>query len=553
MNVTTPNLDGIGPDTPLASVPTASSQLEHALGEWANLLGKEHVRYDASLLDEYAATTLPSGTRSLAVVRPANTAQVSELVKIAARYRIPVYPISRGKNWGYGDACPATDGQVIVDLGRMNRIREVNRELAYAVIEPGVTQGQLATHLKETNSGLMLDVTGAGPDASIVGNTLERGFGHTPYGDHLAHSCGMEVVLADGSVLNTGFGAFENAQAARVFPWGLGPWLDGLFTQSNLGIVTQMCIHLMPTPEHVEAFAMRIGSDLQLGEVVERLRDLRLSETVRSTVHIANDLRVLSSRERFRATIAQAPSPLPESLRSSLRKQAGLGSWNVFGGLYGTRDLRAGLRTAVRKAFGDIAKVHFFDRRKLHRLAGVARILGRLRLGQSLGEVAHNARAAFDLLEGAPTTQHLQGVFWRTSPEAVNHAGDNIRSQGLIWISPVLPMTSTACREATNLIEEVLFEHEFDALMTLSAVTPRALCCVTSIHYDKESLEDTGRATSCYEVLLNRLMNKGFLPYRSAAPTTAKLIKHSRAWETIEHLKRALDVNQILAPQRYGP
>ncbi len=437
--------------------------------QWRNLLGPEHVLCNDTVLDRYAQTTLPEGNRSLAVLRPESTAEVCELVKIAAAHRVPIYPISRGKNWGYGDACPVTAGQVIVDLGRMNRILEVNTELAYAVIEPGVTQGQLANHLTQTNSGLMLDVTGAGPDASIVGNTLERGFGHTPYGDHFAHSCGMEVVLADGSVLNTGFGAFENAQAASVFPWGIGPWLDGLFTQSNFGVVTKLRLHLMPVSPVVEAFALRVRDAEQLGPVVDRLRQLRLAEVVRSTVHIANDLRVLSSRQRFREIVAYAPRPLPDDLRAGLRKQASLGEWNVFGGLYAPREMRRGLRSVVRREFRNIARVTFINRRRLRWLTAVTSTLKRFGLGQSLGEVAANADAAFELLEGVPTDKHLTGTTWRSGGGASHR---DITSQGLIWISPVLPMTAQACREVTGLIESTMTGYGFDALMTLSSITP---------------------------------------------------------------------------------
>ena len=62
------------------------------------------------------------------------------------------------------------NGYLIIDLCNLKRVIEINEELAFAVIEPGVTQGQLADELKQRNSRLMLDVTGAGPDASIVGN-----------------------------------------------------------------------------------------------------------------------------------------------------------------------------------------------------------------------------------------------------------------------------------------------------------------------------------------------------------------------------------------------
>src|SRR3546814_5448318 len=107
-------------------------------------------------------------------------------------------------SWGYGGACPGTAGTVILDLSRMNRIREVDPALAYAVIEPGVTQGQLSEHLRAQGIALWPDCTGAGPDTSIVGNILDRGFGHTPYGNRAQYISGLEIVLADGRVLRTG-------------------------------------------------------------------------------------------------------------------------------------------------------------------------------------------------------------------------------------------------------------------------------------------------------------------------------------------------------------
>ncbi len=529
-----------------------SQNLRLAIHDWTELLGREHVRCDDAALDQYAKTTLPQGNRSLAVLRPENSGEVCELVKIAARHRVPIYPISRGKNWGYGDSCPAGKGQVIVDLGRMNRILEVNHELAYAVIEPGVTQGQFAKHLDETGSGLILDVTGAGPNASIVGNTLERGFGHTPYGDHFAHSCGMEVVLADGSVLNTGFGAFENAKAAHVFPWGIGPSLDGLFTQSNFGVVTKLCMHLMPKSPMVEAFALRLNSDQQLGRAVDRLRELRLAEVVRSTVHIANDLRVLSSRDRFQAEIADSPSPLPEDVRNRLRKTAGLGTWNIFGGLYGPRELRRGLRSVVRKAFRDVGRVIFFDRRKLQYLKGVTGVLQRFGVGTSLAETATNADAAFELLEGVPTAAHLRGASWRSNSEHSN-SEELMTTNGLIWVAPVLPMRATDCFQVTTIIEKTLSRYGFDPLMTLSAVTPRAMCCVASIHYDKTSTSETQRASDCYREVLNKLINEGYWPYRIGAPSMQTLTKNSREyWQKIRSLQRSLDPAAILSPNRYS-
>ena len=121
--------------------------------------------------------------------------------------------------------CSCGDSSVLLDLGRLNQIVDFSEELAYVTVEPGVTQGQLHEFLQARKSTLWLDATGAGPDCSLIGNVMERGFGHTPYGDHFAQVCGFEVVLPTGEMAQTGFARFPNSQAAAVYKWGVGlPW-----------------------------------------------------------------------------------------------------------------------------------------------------------------------------------------------------------------------------------------------------------------------------------------------------------------------------------------
>src|SRR5215510_13199881 len=182
------------------------SHYDAAVSDWKSAIGAEHVITSGDSLRAAETATFSIGHSIPAIIRPADRTQVQDCMRIANRYKVPVYPISSGRNWGYGSRVPASDGCVLLDLGRMTRILDFNEELGYVTVEPGVTQAMLQAFLQERKSRLWMDSTGASPHCSLIGNAVERGFGHTPYGDHFAHACGLEVVLPQGDVIDTGFG-----------------------------------------------------------------------------------------------------------------------------------------------------------------------------------------------------------------------------------------------------------------------------------------------------------------------------------------------------------
>ena len=165
--------------------------LEMALEQWIVALGTENVILEPAGLRAAETATFGASVTVPAIVRPGNRDEVRQVLRIANEWRIPVYPVSGGCNWGYGSRVPSVSGCVLLDLGRMNRILDFSEDLAYITVEPGVTQQQVHAFLQERKSGLWIDATGASPQASLVGNAVERGFGHTPYGDHFSHVCGM--------------------------------------------------------------------------------------------------------------------------------------------------------------------------------------------------------------------------------------------------------------------------------------------------------------------------------------------------------------------------
>lgn len=547
----------------LAIVPASAGRHASLLAELRADLGEDHVMDDDETRQRYACSSAARGAVPLAVVMPCSQQQVIALVRIAARYLVPLYPLSTGKNWGYGDACAAGDEQLIVDLSRMNRIVQVDAELAYAIIEPGVTQQQLCDYLRERDIGLWIDCTGAGPDTSFLGNILERGFGHSPYGNRLQHVAGMRVVLANGELLETGFGHYPNARATHLFPYGVGPFLDGLFTQSNFGIVTRIGLWLMPKAACVQHFLSTVAHHHDIGAVIDALRPLRLDGTLRSVVHIGNDLRVISGGQVFPRARAGTDSHLGDALRAELRQEAGVGAWSVSGALYGSAAQVAAARRAIRRALKPTgARTRFVSASGLALAAMAGRTLARLTgpdgPGRRLRAQVALGQALFAMHRGVPNGRFLAGAYWRRRtglpadfPRTANPAQDHC---GMLWVSPVLPMRGADALAVHALAAPLFRRYGFDLFVTFSMINERALGGVLTIAYDKDDPAEVARARLCYRDLFDAMMGAGYIPYRVGLQSMADLDPHGDVyWRTVARIKQALDPDGLIAPGRYQP
>ena len=204
------------------------NNLTRALEAWREIVGPEHVLTDPAALSAAGTATFATANHIQAIVRPGNRQEVRACVRVANEQRTPIYPVSTGKNWGYGSRVPPADGCVLVELHRLDRITGYDEKLAYVTVEPGVTFRGLHEFLVSRESNLMLSVTGSTPDSSPLGNALERGAGSGPYADRAAHVCGFEVVLPSGDVVHTGFGRFPGAKTASLWTClraSTAPWI----------------------------------------------------------------------------------------------------------------------------------------------------------------------------------------------------------------------------------------------------------------------------------------------------------------------------------------
>jgi 4-cresol dehydrogenase (hydroxylating) len=522
-----------------------------ALREWRAAVGEEHVTVDESTLSAAEKGTFATSFRISAIVRPGSREEVQECMRIANRWRTPVYPISSGRNWGYGSRTPCADGCVLLDLGRMDRIVDFSEELAYVTVEPGVTQAQLFAYLKERGSRLWMDATGSSPHCSLIGNTMERGFGHTPYGDHFGNACGLEVVLPSGETLGTGLTRFPSASAGPLYKWGVGPSIDGLFSQSNLGIVTRMTIWLMPEPEYFQAYYFKCESAEALGQSIEALRPLRLNGTIRSSSHIANDYKLISGLRQYPWEETGGETPLRGEPLEKLRRELKIGAWSGSGALYGTKVQVEEAGRLLRIALeGKASQLQFLDDDMLAMAANSADADEKAS-GWNMKRMLAVLKPVYGLMKGIPTDQPLASTYWRKRMQPPADMNPDRDGCGLIWCSPIAPNEGAHAVRLTGLASELMLRHGFEPIISLTVLTDRTLSCIINVAYDRATPGEDDRAMACYRELLACMAENGYHSYRLTTAGMSATCDDGPYSATLRAIKDLLDPNGILAPGRY--
>lgn len=526
-------------------------QWEAAVKDWRSTLGVDYIVTDSAALAAAEKTTFSIARRIPAILRPSSRSEVQECLRIARRHSVALYPISGGKNWGYGSRVPAETNSALLDLGRMNKILEYNEDLGYVTIEPGVTQEQLYEFLAARRMRLWMDATGSSSKASVIGNTVERGFGHTPYGDHFAFGSGMEVVLPDGECIETGFGRFPGAITAPLYRWGVGPSLDGLFSQSNLGIVTRMSVGLMPAPEYFQAFFFRCGRRDQAGSVVETLSRLRLTGTIQSTVHVGNDYKVLAGLRQYPWKELKGETPLPQPRISAFRHKLGFGAWSGSGGLYGSRNQVAESRRQIKAALaGKVDRLAFIDDARLAMMRAYSapvRLLTRWDLSKTLSFL----EPLYGLLKGVPSDHSLRSAYWRKKSAIPQDMDPDRDGCGLIWFAPIIPARKADVEAMERVTTETLLAAGFEPMISLSLINGRAVACVISICYDRDVAGEDDKAMRCYRQLAQNVHSLGYYSYRLGIQSMEEMGESASYANVLRKLKSALDPEGILAPGRY--
>ncbi len=502
-----------------------TADFEDALQAFRRIVGRDHVFTGddlVSYVDPYSIAADPNAHATPAAVAPQSAEEVQAILRAANQHHVPLWPISCGKNHGYGGAAPRMAGTVVLDLNRMNRILEVNVESGYALVEPGVSYFDLYRHVQEKGLKLWLDVPDAGW-GSIVGNALERGVGYTPYGDHFMMQCGMEVVLPNGDMVRTGMGAMPGNNTWQLFKYGFGPYLDGIFSQSNFGVVTKMGVWLMPEPPGYRPYMITFEREEDIEQVVEVLRPLKVNSVIQNAATIRS-LVLVACINATKSQYHAGPGPLPDSAAKKIMADQDIGMWNFYGALYGPPPIMDTLWTIIRDSFATIPGARFFT--------------------------PEERKRDNDVLKHRALT--MRGVPRLTEYSLVNWVGGG----GHIGFSPVSPIKGAEALKQYRMVRDRLHEHGFD-YMSVFAIGWRELHHVIELVFDRTNPDEARRAREVFAIMVREAAEAGYGEYRTHISFMDQIAK-TFSWNNgaqlklHELLKDALDPNGILAPGKQG-
>jgi 4-cresol dehydrogenase (hydroxylating) flavoprotein subunit len=492
------------------------------------------------------------------IVYPESAEQVQEIVILANELKVPIWPVSTGKNWGYGEKSACYQGGITMVLEKMREIEFVDEKLGFAIIEPGVTYRDLNRYLKDHGLGLWSDSAGTTESASVIGNALDKGRGLTPYADHFGSLCGMEVVLPDGSLLRTGNTTETRNKVWNLYKWGVGPYLDGLFAQSNLGIVVKAGIWLMPEPEAFDFLAFEYTRSLDFfPEMIDDLRRLVFQGVLRSRPHLANDFAMLCIVSQYPTHLLGGQKSLSPEAIGRWRKEHGVSPWTFGCGLYGSAQEVRNQRRTLRRVLGRYGRLWSFG------LATRSDWIGKLvfqtsryaaRLAGKSPAFLDSIKPAADLFKGIPTDEFARQVYFKSHRDKPSGAFDPAKDQcGFIWIGPVVPFLSKDVQEVLEKAGRVFRKHDFDVFVEIIVESPRALIVLFGVFYDKADTDEVGRASNWYTEIRLLMIESGYPPYRETALSSPHAFEYNPTTRNfLATIKKAIDPVDTLAPGRYG-
>jgi hypothetical protein len=363
-----------------------------------------------------------------------------------------------------------------------------------------------------------------------------RGTGFTPTAAHHQHISGVEAMLANGELVRTGQFAVSNSPSSHLSKFTFGPSIEGLFLQSNLGIVTKLGIWLTPAPQAYMSCSFDMPELENIETIVDIFRPLRRDGLLPNTVYVSNVvewLGMIGQREDF----WPYESPIPDWKVAELQKAFDLGYWNAKFGLHGAKD---------------VIQAHFDELRKIiSRKTARGRLVGKIFSapeGETLDPASIPEKEG-GFFVGIPTLWSLPMVKFRLPKK-----GGGIAAH--YDYSPIIPSNGKEILAWVKTEKKICEAQSFDLLCDFF-MHERHVIFVNIFTIDKTNAMHRAAVQTIFDDLFEEGKNRGYSKYRSHVNTMDRVASlydfNDYAYRRfVETIKDALDPNGILSPGKQG-
>lgn len=293
-----------------------------------NACGPEHVVVEPSDIEFYSQDVYVRGATLGAVVQPCSVNEVVAIMRAANKAGAPVY--LRGGGMSYTNAYLAeAEGAVLIDMARLNSIREINVEDGYVTVEAGCTWKVLDDALAQEG----VRATFWGPFSgkrATVGGSMSQGtatFGSGQAGSSASAALGFEFVTGEGKIVRTGMDAQSERQP---FFRNYGPDLTGLLTSDAgaLGVKTAVSLALEKRPRAVGGISMAFKSFDAAADALREAASTGLaSEIIAMDAELsgiqAGEASLKEDLKKLAAVVKSAPNPARGIFRGAKAALAG--------------------------------------------------------------------------------------------------------------------------------------------------------------------------------------------------------------------------------------
>ncbi|HSC66123.1 MAG TPA: FAD-binding protein [Cellvibrio sp.] len=506
-------------------------------------------REEAAL--EYGADTGASQRLPAGAILIKEVDAIQNLLALANEFKVPLWPISGGRNFGYGTSLPVDERSFIVDLSQLRRVY-IDVESATALIEPGVTQADLHAAIKKSGANLLVPTTGVGPNGNILGNALDGGYGLTPITDHFDALSELEGFWGNGTEFRHTYQDLKCPEMAKRWSAGTGYSWAGLLRQGNFGLVTKARVQLARAPEATRILVFEWKSDEAF--IASQAELNKLAEDIPGIggIIMMNDCRILST---------QIDTPLVSTLVGEARvnylkklaKDRKISAWTGLGTLYGSRAAVAGSVKDIRRRLSN-CRVWSFSPAQIKQLQTIQHYLpqwGFSALRRHFGALVNT----LGTVEGYPIVAFLKIAYAldATTKKLDVNSHPAKDGAGILWYAPLVPFTANEVERYRKVMSKCLTDNGFDPLLAVTSRSSRTLSGTIPILFDRKKPEEVARAKNCYRELVKTGLENGWPPYRLGIDYMDMIAcpADSPSAQVQHLLKKALDENNVISSGRY--